>query len=276
MVRVISSYVFFFFLAFSLLGIIVSESSQTFSQLFSLLCKDGLAYEQIIKLLYFCIWTLSLYYLIRVHLALKQDFSKTLMASIIALVFLFIWLLLVSFPERDFIDTIKFSFYEVVHLGFFSLVGMNLVEILISGFFYIFFLILPFVFWIARGHFDLEKSAHRFAYKFFPSMHVCILVLIANALQPYYDRPNLYLYIDLFVFLVALALFLIIFLREKHLFGFYEYANLLFLCVVILVVLLCSSVLAKADYYNLRYCFYLLAFLSWCGEWMLADWRQSA
>ncbi len=276
MIKSTTSYLFFFFLVFSLLSIVVSESTQTFSQLFFFFSKNGLAYDFILKILYFCIWALSIYYVVMINLKDRQDISKLLVASFIAFVFLFIWVFSLSFSTKDFMDTLHLHSYEIFYLDFFELVSTKFLEILGGGFFYLFFTLLPFLFLICDGCFDLQKSLHRFAYKFFPSMYVCILFLIAHAMQPYYDKSNLYFYVDLLLFALCLILLLVLFLKHKHLFGFYEYANLLFLCLVIFVVLLCSSVLARADYHNLRYCLYLLAFLIWCCEWMLGDLIESA
>lgn len=271
MIKATTSYIFFFFLVFAILGIVVSEVSQTFSQLFFLLCKDGFAYDLIASIVIFLVVLSAISYLIVSSMKNKEDFVKSFVASFIAFLFLFIWIFAASAPGKDFINTLHFNSYELVYLDFFALLEVNYFEIILSGFVYCFFILFPLGFLVLNWHFNSQRSLHLVMYKFFPSINVCILFITANAIQPYYDKANFYLYIDLFVFLLSLFLLLIVFLRKKHLFKFHEYANLLFLIVVIFIVLYCSSVLARADYYNVRYCFYLLAFLTWCCEWMFKD-----
>lgn len=271
MIKAVASYVFFFFLVFAILGIVVSEVSQTFSQLFFLLCKDGFAYDLIANIIIFLVVFSAISYLIISNMKNKGDFVKSFIASFIAFLFLFVWVFVVSAPDEDFINTLHFNSYELVYLDFFALLEVNYFEILLSSFVYCFFILCPLGFLALNWHFNAQKSLHLVAHKFFPSINVCILFIIANAIQPYYDKANFYLYVDLFAFLLSLLLLLIVFVKKKYLFRFYEYANLLFLIIVIFIVLYCSSVLARADYYNVRYCFYLLAFLSWCCEWMFED-----
>lgn len=279
MVRMISSYIFFFFLTFTLLSIGVSEFSKSFSQLFYFLCKDGMVYSIFVKLLYGIIAFTALFYIIISHQSLApktQDFkkthlSKTLVAAFIAVIFFFIWIFSLFSPEQDFFAQLRLQTHEIAYLDFWALLGHKFVPIIITAFFTLFFLYLPLIFWIIGAYFDLSYLTHRFAYTFFPSINVCIFTLFASALQPYYDKPNLYLYIDLFVFLLALVLLLWVFIKKKFLFGFYEYAHLLFLVFVLCFILLSSSVLADSDYFNARYSFYLFAFLVWCCEWMFED-----
>lgn len=271
MIKIVSSYIFFFFLVFAMLGIVVSETSRTFSQLFFLLCKDGLAYDFLIKILYFLIAISGIVYLICSNLCTKTNLSKSLFSSLIIIIFLFIWIFSITSADKSFIDTLHFNPYDLAYLDFFSLFEAKSFEIIVSIFFYLFFIFFPLGFLLFNFYFDLQKSLHSFGYQFYPSLNICILFVIVNAMQPYYDKLNFYLYIDLFLFAASLVFLLILFVKKKYLFGFYEYANLLFLIIIIFVVLLCSSVLARAEYYNMRYCFSLLVFLFWCCEWMFGD-----
>ncbi|WP_104697837.1 MULTISPECIES: hypothetical protein [unclassified Helicobacter] len=271
MIKVISSYIFFFFLVFAMLGIMVSETSHTFSQLFFLLCKDGLAYDFLIKTLYFLIAISGIVYLIYSNLRGNTNLQKLFFASLISIIFLFIGIFSITSADKSFIDTLHFKPYDIVYLDFFSLFEAKGFEIIVSIFFYFFFTFFPLGFLLFNLCFNLQKPLHSFGYKFFPSLNICILFIIVNAMQPYYDKLNFYFYIDLFLFLVSLIFLLVLFIKKKYLFGFYEYANLLFLMLVIFIILLCSSVLVRAEYYNMRYCFSLLVFLFWCCEWMFED-----
>ena len=255
-------------IVFIILNIGVSEFSVTFSQLFSLMCKEGMVYDFVIKLLYFLIAITSLSYIVFARLKEPNYFIKSLLATLIGFFFLFVWIFSISSPQKDFIEELHSVSSNLAYLDFFSLIGIRFEAILISGFFYLFFCILPFGFWILNLSFDLTKLLGRFAYIFFPSIYICLIVLVASAFQPYYNKPNLYLYVDLLVFVVAILLLLIIFIRKKNLFKFYEYVNLLLLVAVMLAVLLCSDVLSNTDYFNVRFGLYLYAFLMWCSEWM--------
>ncbi|MCE3039241.1 hypothetical protein [Helicobacter anatolicus] len=275
MIKTISSGILFFFVVFVFLGILVSETTQAFSQLFFLLCKSKIAYSLMIKMLCFFIFIVGLFYLFVAHYREKEDFAKNILASCICIFFLFIFIYLVSLPEENYIDTLHFYSYRIAYLDFFSLLDLNFFEILVAGFFYIFLLLLPCVFLLFNWHFDIQKSLHNFALKFFPSINICIMVLIASAFQPYYDKANFYLYIDFFLFIIALVIMIVLFFKKKFLFDFYEYTNLLILIFLMLLVLSCSDILAKANYYNVRYCLYLIAFFSWCCEWMFGDLTKS-
>lgn len=271
MIRAFFSYVLYVFFVFIALSLLVSETMQSFSQLFALLSRDGMFFSFVIKFLCCWIWIISFFYLYFSYQMEKQNFSKSLVAVLVAIIFLFIWLYLVSTSEKNYIDTLHFNFYEIGYLDFFSLIWINIKEVLFSSFFYLFLLLLPSLFLIFNCYFDIKKTFHRFAVNFFPSINVCIMVLVASAFQPYYDRPNVFLYLDFLFFFIAFLCIFILFYKKKFLFHFYEYANLLLLITMIFVILTCSDIMVKADYFNVRYCLYLIAFLTWCCEWMFND-----
>ncbi|STP12494.1 Uncharacterised protein [Helicobacter mustelae] len=276
MVRALGSYVLFFFLVFTALGIIVSESTITFAQLFFLFSKNGMVYSLVIQILCFLISAISGFYLFLAYYKKQEDFLKSLMASCICVIFLFIWVFLMSSkPGEDYINALHFNYYEVMYLDFASLIHRNFLEILVSGFFYGFSLLFPCLFLLFGGCFDLQISLHRFAMRFFPSVHVCIMVLIASAFQPYYNKPNVYFYVDFLFFILVFFCIIMLFLRKRFLFGFYECANLILLIGLVFLVLACSNILVQSNYYNARYCLYLIAFLCWCSEWMFGDFEKS-
>lgn len=281
MVKIFSAYLFFFLLVFTLLSIGVSEFSKTFAQLFYFLCKDSMIYGILVHSLYALIALLGIFYILFSYyfphpdlIAKTPNFQNThllkvLVASGVSVIFFFIWIFSISGGQQDVIQPQQV--FDIAFLDFWELLKNKLGPIFTIAFFTLFFLYLPLLFWIFSLRFDLTRPLHRLAYPFFPSINVCILTLVASAIQPYYDKLNFYLYIDLFVFLVALVLLLWVFIKKRYLFQFYEFMNLLLLVFMIYFVMLSSDVLANANSFHVRHGFYLFAFFVWCCEWMFED-----
>ncbi|PAF50542.1 hypothetical protein [Helicobacter sp. 13S00477-4] len=268
--KVIFSSVFFLFFIFSIFALLVSQFSDIFSQLFLILTGDDRVYTTLIRFFYFFGILMSLGYVVFSAWVQKDIFIQRLFSACICIIFIFIFILNMSISKTfDSIIVGLVSIQEISHLSLTELIGKNFIYIFISGFFYLFFLILPLVVFGFNYQFNQNNKIGKCLAFFCPSLNICIVVLFASAFQAYYDKSNLFLYIDFLTFCVCFILFFQVFLSRKDFLGFYEYANILLLVIGILVFLFCSNTLSQAEnYYNARMSFYLLGFLGWCGEWM--------
>ncbi|MDO7253110.1 hypothetical protein [Helicobacter cappadocius] len=270
MYKVVFSSIFFLLFVFSILSLLVSQFSSIFSQLFLILTRDERAYDSIINFFYFCGILMSIFYLVVSTLWDKDVLLQRLVSVIFCIGFVF--LLVFRLSSEKTLDSTILGFVadsSFERLGFGQLVAENFGSIILSGFIYVFFVILPLVFFGFGYGLNTKNIFGKYLDFFCPSMNVCVIALFASGFQAYYDKSSAFLYIDFMVFCLCLVLFLRVFLTHKELFGHYEYANILLMILGILICLLCSNTISQAqDYYNARKSFYLLVFLGWYGEWM--------
>ncbi|PAF48554.1 hypothetical protein BKH46_01220 [Helicobacter sp. 12S02634-8] len=274
--KVIFSSVFFLLFVFSVLTLLVSQFSNTFSQLFLILTDEGRVYDGLISFFCFCGVLLALGYVVGASYARQDVLVHRLIAMGVCIVLIFVLILRLTMLETLDSPLLGLGHQEnLMDLSFWDLVRVNFSSIVISGFFYIFFLFVPLGLWGFGYQLDTKHKLGKYLDMFCPSINVCIIALFASGLQAYYDKGNAWLYLDFFLFCLAFVLLIRVFLLHKEFFGFYEYANMLFLILGVLVCLFCSNILAQAqDYYHMRLAFYVLAFLGWCGEWMYASFRH--
>lgn len=271
--KVIFSSIFFLFFLFSILALLSSQFSEIFSQLFLILTRNKRGYDNIVNLIILVsIAMLCLYFVFCIWKRQGNTPRKILAIGIcIVLISIFIF----KIKDEKTIDlTLELTLVNITedYLSFFELLEKNIISILISGFFYIFFLILPLGVLALNYYPDPNHKLGRYLQSFRPEINTSIIALFASSFQPYYDKSNVFLYFDFALFCLCLGLFIYVFLTHKELFGFYEYANIIFLIIGIWVCLLCSNILAQAiGYYNARTAFYALVFLGWCGEWIYRD-----
>lgn len=268
--KVVFSSIFFLLFVFSVLSLLVSQFSTIFSQLFLILTRDERAYDSITDFLYFFGILMSIFYLVTSTWWDKDALLQRLVSVLFCIGFIFI--LVFRLTNETTLDSTILGFVSdgsFERLSFGEVFSRNMSSIFISGFFYVFFVILPLMLFAFGYGLNTKNIYGKYLHFFCPSMNVCIIALFACGFQAYYDKSNPFLYVDLFVFCLCLVLFLRVFITQKQFFGHYEYANILLLIVGIFVCLLCSNTLAQAqDYYNARKTFYLLVFLGWYGEWI--------
>ncbi|PAF48245.1 hypothetical protein BKH41_05900 [Helicobacter sp. 12S02232-10] len=276
--KVIFSSIFFLLFVFTVLALLVSQFSNTFSQLFLILTKNDRAYDNLVKFYYFCGILMALGYLIFSSWIKKDIFFQKLVAFGICIILIFI--LIFSLDGTKSLDSTISGLVVgegLRNLSFFNLVRINFSYIIVSGFFYFFFLFFPLILFSLGFHFNTKNKIGKYLAFFCPSINVCLVVLFASGFQAYYDKSNLFLYIDFFMFYLGFVLFMRVFLSHKEFFGFYEYANILIFALGVLVCLFCSNTLSQAEnYYNARMAFYMLAFLGWCGEWMYRSFKEES
>lgn len=274
--KVFFSSVFFLLFVFSMFALLVSQFNDTFSQLFLILTRDDRAYSLITDFLYFCGIVMCIGYLILSTWRDKDALLQRLVSMFICIVLVFVLIFSLSAQESfENIIFINSTAYGLRNLGFLDLFKLNIVDIIISGFFYLFFLICPLILYGFGYGINTKHGIGKYLEFFCPSMNVCLVTLFASGFQGYYNKSNPYLYIDFFAFCLCLGFFIYVYKTHKKFFSFYEYANILVLSVGIIICMLCSNVLGQSqDYYNARMSFYILAFLGWCGEWMYKSLKQ--
>ncbi|PAF53553.1 hypothetical protein BKH42_05045 [Helicobacter sp. 13S00482-2] len=270
MYKVVFSSIFFLLFVFTVLSLLVSQFSSIFSQLFLILTYDERAYDSIIDFFCFCGILMSIFYLIASTWWDKDVLLQRIVSVIFCIGFIFLLTFRLSTEKTlDFtiLGFVSDSGFE--RLSFGEILIKNFQSIVISGFVYIFFVILPLIFFGFGYGLNTKNIFGKYLDFFCPSINICIIALFASGFQAYYDKSNTFLYVDFFIFCLCLVLFLRVFLMHKELFGYYEYANILLMIIGILICLLCSNIISQAqDYYNAKEAFYLLVFLGWYGEWM--------
>ena len=102
-----------------------------------------------------------------------------------------------------------------------------------------------------------------------PSLNVVVIALFACAFQPFYLKTNAYDYIDLALLIAGIILLCIVLVRQKYELNFYGYSNLVMLGIEIVLIAICSNILASSDqYFSVRYMLYAFVFVVWCMECM--------
>ncbi len=145
----------------------------------------------------------------------------------------------------------------------------DLNEVLILGFFYVFFIFFPLAcYWLnlcPNPNHPLGLILSRLR----PSLNVIIYTLMGCALQSYFHKEHWFFYLDLIALGCALTMLLYL-LKHQRLerLGFFEICNLGFLGVGICVFALSSQLIHEAGFLA-RYDFLMLAWVAWCAEWML-------
>lgn len=172
-------------------------------------------------------------------------------------------------PEtQDIVDMFAIE-GSIYHRGFFELLKDYSLRIILVICAYVFFVYLPLLFMILNIKPDENSELGKILYDMRPSINIVIIMLFALALQPYYYRDNLYVYLDIFALLVGIGMLIYVSRKYKEIFGFYERINFGLLILGIIICLICSSILAVSDNsFNARYTFLIFAFVGWCVEWM--------
>ena len=267
------SYLFFALLSFNALALLSSEFSPTFSRIFALLSQIGKSYD------IFCIFLLSVTTIaalinsFRIFSLEKTANAKSAFVSLVAsLCATFLMILLLYYLYEKIIIARDFAMET-------SLDSRNYLEIestwgyyestqfFISMFCWVFLILLPLCYDLFRLNLNLEKSLARTLLILKPSLTTAAIAIVASAFHPCFsDLASRYASLLFACSGGGLLAYLIISGRGK--FGFYDYANALLLALALLLFLLCSNTLIRADFYSAQLSFYILALLSWCGDWV--------
>lgn len=266
--KIIFSSVFFFFVVFVLLSLIVSSLSSTFSQLFLVFSYPHRAYDFTSDLLLVCFVAMCVVFIVYSIRRKKHNTTEKVAASIIGLVALLVLVFRIAQSTmQNQPDEIAYAFSDT--LG--GVVLWKIADISVYVFVYVCFILLPLALPACKIRLNIFNKWGEWLSAYMPSINTTLFVLFAYAIQPYYGKSNPLLYIDLWLFYFGFLCVVVVLYRNKELFGFYEYANLLWLVVGVVVFCLCSKIIAQADYTNTRTMFLLIGLMAWCGEWMYAS-----
>lgn len=261
-IEIIFCYVFFFLFVFVSLAVMVSNLSSTFSQLYSLLTQDGRIFDIFLYMFYAMGFCLSLYALILSSWNHKDDMRYKSAMLLLALLFMFALTLSLLYSNHQ-MALFDLVFKEDEVGGFVK----NPYVVFILGFMYCAFVLFPLGYWLLGVRFR-ANALGRFLEGIKPSINVVIFALMGFALQGFYHKVKTIYYLDLACFLMGFMLLMVVYLRYKKLFGFYEMMNLFLLCLGSVFFAFSSEVIESVDFAG-RYCFFACAFVAWCAEWML-------
>lgn len=265
---IVFSSLFFFFVVFVLLSLIVSSFSETFSRLFLVFSYPHRAYDFASNLLLLCFVLMCGAFVVHsVRHKRANTTEKIVAAGIGALMLVILLLRVVVGYMQEQPDDIAYAFSDT--LG--GVVLWKITDISVYAFVYVCFIVLPLLLPACKIRLNIFNKWGEWLSAYMPSINTTLFLMFAYAIQPYYDKANMLLYADLWLFYVGFLLLMIVLYRNAELFGFYEYANLLWLVLGMLVFSLCSKIITQADYTNTRTIFLIIGLMSWCGEWMLAS-----
>ena len=266
--KILFSSLFFFFVVFVLLSLIVSSLSATFSQLFLVFSYPHRAYDFTSNLLLVCFVLMCGVFIAYSIRRKRHNTTEKVVALIIGvIVLLVLFFRITKGVMQNQPDEIAYAFSDT--LG--GVVLWKMADISVYVFVYVCFIILPLALPACKIRLNIFNKWGEWLSAYMPSINTTLYVLFAYAIQPYYGKSNPLLYIDLWLFYFGFLCVVVVLYRNQDLFGFYEYANLLWLVVGVLVFSLCSKIIAQADYTNARTIFLIIGLMAWCGEWMYAS-----
>jgi len=262
--RVICASVFFFFVVFVSLSLLVSTFFSTFSQLFLVFSYPNRAFGFINTLLLVTWFGLCVWFLIKTKY-MNLRFEKRLTWLIGSGVLIGLIYRIYQVVDSSNIKIIDYSLSDKLSGVFLAHAG----QILVFSGLYVGFILLPLLFGLLKLRFNVSPKWQDKLEFYKPKLHIILIMLFACSIQPYHQQNNPLLYVDLWIFYVAFALLIMMLYRNPKLFGFYEYANLLWVVIGISVFIVTSKTLAQADYNNVRSIFIIIGVMGWCGDWML-------
>lgn len=267
----LNSYLFFALFIFSSLALLSSEFSDTFSQLFMLLCRDGRAYNIfsiIILMLSVCVLLVNL---IRVHKK-RGLFSKT--TFFISTMIGVCVIALCSFIIIEILQSYNTDSSTMISVGIDN--GMVLMrdtrgyifsmDFFLFLFSFILLIFLPLIYRIVSLNLNIESRIAKSLLILKPNVSTVLMAIFAISFQPFLF-VNTANYFEFIIFIFSFILLCIVLICKKSEFGFYENMNLFILCIGILVFSLCSNSIFYTDFYNARIGFYSVSILSWCSGW---------
>ena len=270
--RVVFSSIFFFMAIFVFLSLIVSSLSDTFAQLFLVFSAPYRAYDFVNNILLLG-WVIMCVVFVLKSLQdnINNLFDRYLAGGIGLIVFIvFITRILGNHAT----ETINITYGLSNKLS--GIFLDNLLLICVFILLYIFFILCPLLLGALKWRLNIfNKWGERLEF-YKPSLNVSLFMLFACGIQPFYDKNNLWLYLDLWTFYVGLLLLVIMLYRDNKAFGFYEYANVLWLIIGVLIFIFSSKVISQTNYNTTRMIFIIIALMGWCGDWMSASMQRES
>lgn len=134
--------------------------------------------------------------------------------------------------------------------------------------FYIFFVVLPIVFYLFNLSFNKGKALGKILHLTQPSFNLVFGVLCGFSVMPFF-KGGVFGYVDLVLFLLGLFVVLYLCVKRSGYLDSYEYFNL-FLVLVISVLMMVAKYefINSESYFEVRKAFYFLVLFGWCNAWM--------
>ncbi|GAB0172902.1 hypothetical protein [Helicobacter trogontum] len=266
---IVYSYLFFALFVFNALALLSAEFMPIFSQLFTLLAEDGRIYDIFSCILLFIV-LLTLFsmpirmYKQRQTLGKTAPFIVSFMACILlCIVCVLLYWLSGKIFQQDVRDLLLGE--EVVTQTWQSY--YTSLEFFFSFICWFLFVILPLAYKAVSLEINIQHRIGKSMLILEPSITTIVIFMSANVYHPYFSNlASKYIYFAYFV--LANIMLLYVLFRNKKLFGFYEYANLVLLSLNIFYVVLCSSSMLRGDFFNAQLTLYALGIASWCSEWL--------
>lgn len=261
------SYLFFAILIFNALALLSSEFSHAFSQVFMLLSHDGRIFN-----LFSLIMVVTCVCVVCVNmLNFSKKINENILGSIslsfiltlcVMLLIIFVFLFFHLWDEFFNVDLTQDSIKEYSFKEYF--ISFNFFLMLICA---IFLCICPLIYNILSLYLSVENAYARVFLIFKPDLNTAIFTLSALACHPFFSSI-VSKYVSLTLLFIGVILLLRLLMLNIKAFRFYEYANTIFLSLIILCFIACSESLLRSNFYNAQNTLFTLAILSWCKQWL--------
>ncbi len=265
---IICSYAFFALLVFNMLALLSSEFLPIFSQVFLLLARDGRIYD-IFSSIFLCLAILTLLIVpVRIY-SKRAIFGKTApfivtiisMAILCVLCILLFWLW-----DKAFLKDIGIMELETTYDDFTLYSYITSVKFVVFITCWILLVIMPLLYKSLVLKLNIKNRLSKSLLILEPNMTTIVIFMCAIAFHPYFSNlQSKYIYIPCFIISSCLLIYVIF--KDNVEFGFYEYANIIFLAFGILCFVLCSESMLRSDFFNAQFTFYMLGIYSWCASW---------
>ena len=266
----IVSCVFFALFSWIVILLLSSKFSDTFSYIFFVFIRDHGLFAFLTNTILLCGAGVALGFLIIASWRNKLDVWLYAFALSVCIVFVYIVVFSASESPlpQEIIDVLLIE-SSIDHRSVVESIWDYRWRILLSMIVYMFFIFIPLVFGLTHLVPNTKTYAGWLLEITKPSLNVVVIALFACAFQPFYLKAHAYDYIDLALLVAGLALLCAVLVRQKCVLNFYGYSNLVMLAIEIILIALCSNILASSDqYFSVRYMLYAFVFVVWCAECM--------
>lgn len=268
-VSIIFSLLFFALWTFTNITLFISQFSYSFSHLFLIFIRPNELFTHISTIIFLCGFCFGLGFVLVSSYYRSSDSINRVIMLCVSVIFIYLLIFNATTEESEYATDLFVLEGSIYHRGFFELIRAYFLRIVSIVLIYVFFVYMPLLFLIFGIRPNVNNRIGEMIDKMSPSMNVIIAVLFALALQPYYYRDNMFVYIDIIALFGGVGLLIYTMKKHKALFGFYEKVNFALLILGIIMCIVCSSTLSISEYYfNARYTFLVFALVGWCIEWM--------
>lgn len=267
-VSIVCSCLFFMLFCWIVITLLSSRFLETFSYIFFIFIREYGVFSTITNRILLCGALLSLAFLV---IGAKK-FDAVLHSLIFCLCIGFIYFIVFTSiqhpkPMQD-IASLLLIESSIDHRSVIESIWDYKARIFLSSFVYVFFVFLPLAFSLFHITPNTKSYAGNLLEILKPSLEIVVMALFASAIQPFYLKANFYEYIDLAVFVLGTIFLCVVLIQQRPKLDFYGYSNIVLLFLGIIVVALCSNILASSDqYFHVRYMLYAFVFVAWYAEW---------